>query len=81
MNGRFLFIIFYNFSVSEDSLLVIVIMQFLNLAVTIQCSRVIAKHSASIFTIVKGFDPKAGEKNASLKNQYRLITFINFLYR
>ena len=59
----------------------IVIMQFLNLAVKIQCFRVIARHSASIFAIVKRFDHKAGESNTGLKNQYRLITLINFLYR
>ena len=35
----FFFVLY--FSVSEGSLLVIVIMQFLNLAVKIQCSRVI----------------------------------------
>lgn len=67
MNGGFLFILFYNFSVSEDSLLVIVIMQFLNLAVTIQCSRVIAKRSASIITIVKGFDHQAASRMLALR--------------
>ena len=75
----FFFVLY--FSVSGGSLLVIVIMQFLNLAVKIQCSRVIAKRSASIFAIVKRFDHKAGESNAGLKNQYRLITLKNFLYR
>ena len=80
MADFFFFFVLY-FSVPGGSLLVIVIMQFLNLAVKIQCSRVIANSSASIFAIVKRFDHNAGESNAGLKNQYRLITLINFLYR